>query len=393
MAANPDFDLYKISEEHEALREAIRPVCENKIAPHAADVDDKSRFPQEALDALIEAGMQAPHVDEQYGGMGIDALGTCIVIEEVARVCASSSLIPAVNKLGSMPVILGGGEEIKAKYLPKLASGEAMFSYGLSEREAGSDTASMKTKAKRDGDHYVLNGQKSWITNAGESEFYTVLAVTDPDGERGRNISAFVVEKSDEGFSFGEPERKLGIKGSPTRELHFDNCRIPADRLIGAEGEGLKIALRTLDHTRVTIGAQAVGIAQGALDYAVGYVKERQQFGKAIAEFQAIQFMLADMAMKVETARQMVYVAAAKSEREDKDLTFFGAAAKCYASDIAMEVTTDAVQLLGGAGYVKDFPVERMMRDAKITQIYEGTNQVQRVVMARQLLKGLPTAR
>ena len=388
MAANPDFDLYKISEEHEALREAIRPVCENKIAPHAADVDDKSRFPQEALDALIEAGMQAPHVDEQYGGMGIDALGTCIVIEEVARVCASSSLIPAVNKLGSMPVILGGGEEIKAKYLPKLASGEAMFSYGLSEREAGSDTASMKTKAKRDGDHYVLNGQKSWITNAGESEFYTVLAVTDPNGERGRNISAFVVEKSDEGFSFGEPERKLGIKGSPTRELHFDNCRIPADRIVGAEGEGLKIALRTLDHTRVTIGAQAVGIAQGALDYAVSYVKERQQFGKAIAEFQAIQFMLADMAMKVETARQMVYVAAAKSERQDADLSFFGAAAKCFASDVAMEVTTDAVQLLGGAGYVKDFPVERMMRDAKITQIYEGTNQIQRLVMGRAVLKG-----
>ena len=388
MAANPDFDLYKISEEHEALREAIRPVCENKIAPHAADVDDKSRFPQEALDALIEAGMQAPHVDEQYGGMGIDALGTCIVIEEVARVCASSSLIPAVNKLGSMPVILGGGEEITAKYLPKLASGEAMFSYGLSEREAGSDTASMKTKAKRDGDHYVLNGQKSWITNAGESEFYTVLAVTDPNGERGRNISAFVVEKSDEGFSFGEPERKLGIKGSPTRELHFDNCRIPADRIVGAEGEGLKIALRTLDHTRVTIGAQAVGIAQGALDYAVGYVKERQQFGKAIAEFQAIQFMLADMAMKVETARQMVYVAAAKSERQDADLSFFGAAAKCFASDVAMEVTTDAVQLLGGAGYVKDFPVERMMRDAKITQIYEGTNQIQRLVMGRAVLKG-----
>ncbi|MCI0153220.1 acyl-CoA dehydrogenase family protein [Dermacoccus nishinomiyaensis] len=388
MAANPDFDLYKISEEHEALREAIRPVCENKIAPHAADVDDKSRFPQEALNALIEAGMQAPHVDEQYGGMGIDALGTCIVIEEVARVCASSSLIPAVNKLGSMPVVLGGGEEIKAKYLPKLASGEAMFSYGLSEREAGSDTASMKTKAKRDGDHYVLNGQKSWITNAGESEFYTVLAVTDPDGERGRNISAFVVEKSDEGFSFGEPERKLGIKGSPTRELHFDNCRIPADRIVGAEGEGLKIALRTLDHTRVTIGAQAVGIAQGALDYAVGYVKERQQFGKAIAEFQAIQFMLADMAMKVETARQMVYVAAAKSERQDADLSFFGAAAKCFASDVAMEVTTDAVQLLGGAGYVKDFPVERMMRDAKITQIYEGTNQIQRLVMGRAVLKG-----
>ena len=386
MAGNPDFDLFKISEEHEALREAIRPVCENKIAPHAADVDEKSRFPQEALDALVEAGLQAPHVDEQYGGAGVDALGTCIVIEEVARVCASSSLIPAVNKLGSMPVILGGGEEIKARYLPKLASGEAMFSYGLSEREAGSDTASMKTKAKRDGDSYVLNGQKSWITNAGESDLYTVLAVTDPEGERGRNITAFVVEKGDEGFSFGEPERKLGIKGSPTRELHFDNCRIPADRIVGAEGEGLKIALRTLDHTRVTIGAQAVGIAQGALDFAVGYVKERRQFGKAIAEFQAIQFMLADMAMKVETARQMVYVAAAKSERQDADLPFFGAAAKCYASDVAMEVTTDAVQLLGGAGYVKDFPVERMMRDAKITQIYEGTNQIQRLVMGRAVI-------
>ena len=387
MAGNPDFDLYTISEEHEALREAIRPVCENKIAPHAADVDEESRFPSEALDALVEAGLAAPHVPEEYGGAGIDALGTCIVIEEVARVCASSSLIPAVNKLGSLPVILGGGEEIKKKYLPKLGAGEAMFSYGLSEREAGSDTASMRTKAKKDGDSYVLTGQKSWITNAGESEFYTVLAVTDPDGERGRNISAFVVEKGDEGFDFGEKERKLGIKGSPTRELHFDNCRIPADRLIGAEGEGLKIALRTLDHTRVTIGAQAVGIAQGALDFAVGYVKERKQFGKAIADNQAIQFMLADMAMKVETARQMVYVAAAKSEREDKDLTFFGAAAKCYASDIAMEVTTDAVQLLGGAGYVRDFPVERMMRDAKITQIYEGTNQIQRLVMGRMLVK------
>ena len=388
MAGNKDFDLFKISEEHEALREAIRPVCENKIAPHAADVDEKSRFPQEALDALKEAGLSAPHVPEEYDGIGVDALGTCIVIEEVARVCASSSLIPAVNKLGSMPVILGGGEEIKRKYLPALGRGEVMFSYGLSEREAGSDTASMRTRAKRDGDDWILSGQKAWITNAGESEYYTVLAVTDPDGERGRNISAFVVEKSDEGFSFGEPERKLGIKGSPTRELHFDNVRLPGDRMIGNEGEGLKIALRTLDHTRVTIGAQAVGIAQGALDQATAYVKERQQFGKAIAEFQAIQFMLADMAMKVESARQMVYVAAAKSEREDADLSFFGAAAKCFASDVAMEVTTDAVQLLGGAGYVKDFPVERMMRDAKITQIYEGTNQIQRLVMGRQVLKG-----
>ena len=319
--------------------------------------------------------------------MGADALATCIVIEEVARVCASSSLIPAVNKLGSMPVILAGSAEVKARYLPPLARGEAGFSYGLSEREAGSDTAAMKTRARPDGDDWVLTGQKSWITNAGVSEYYTVLAVTDPDGRRGANVSAFVVEKSDPGFTFGEKERKLGIKGSPTRELHFENCRIPGDRLVGEVGDGLKIALRTLDHTRVTIGAQAVGIAQGALDAAVDYVKERRQFGKAIAEFQGIQFMLADMAMTLEAARQMVYVAAAKSERGDKDLPFFGAAAKCYASDVAMQITTDAVQLLGGAGYVKDFPLERMMRDAKITQIYEGTNQIQRMVMARQLLK------
>jgi alkylation response protein AidB-like acyl-CoA dehydrogenase len=381
------FDLYQLSEEHEAVREAVRALAEDKIAPYAAEVDEQSRYPQEAHDALVASDFFAPHVPEEYDGVGADALATCIVIEEVARVCASSSLIPAVNKLGSMPVILAGSEELKARYLPPLARGEAMFSYGLSEREAGSDTAAMKTRARPDGDDWVLNGQKSWITNAGVSEYYTVLAVTDQDGRRGANVSAFVVEKADPGFSFGEKERKLGIKGSPTRELHFEDCRIPGDRMVGSPGEGLKIALRTLDHTRVTIGAQAVGIAQGALDLAIDYVKERRQFGTRIADFQGIQFMLADMAMTLEAARQMVYVAAAKSERGDPDLPFFGAAAKCYASDVAMRITTDAVQLLGGAGYVKDYPLERMMRDAKITQIYEGTNQIQRVVMARQLLK------
>jgi len=381
------FDLYQLSEEHEAVREAVRALAEDKIAPYAAEVDEQSRYPQEAHDALVASDFFAPHVPEEYDGVGADALATCIVIEEVARVCASSSLIPAVNKLGSMPVILAGSEELKARYLPPLARGEAMFSYGLSEREAGSDTAAMKTRARPDGDDWVLNGQKSWITNAGVSEYYTVLAVTDQDGRRGANVSAFVVEKADPGFSFGEKERKLGIKGSPTRELHFEDCRIPGDRMVGSPGEGLKIALRTLDHTRVTIGAQAVGISQGALDVALDYVKERRQFGSRIADFQGIQFMLADMAMTLEAARQMVYVAAAKSERGDPDLPFFGAAAKCYASDVAMRITTDAVQLLGGAGYVKDYPLERMMRDAKITQIYEGTNQIQRVVMARQLLK------
>ena len=387
MSGNPDFPLFTISEDHEALREAVRAVAEDKIAPFAAAVDEESRYPQEAHDALVASDFFAPHIPEEYGGVGADALATCIVIEEVARVDASASLIPAVNKLGTMPLILAANDDVKQRYLPPVAEGRSTFSYGLSEREAGSDTASMRTRARRDGDDWVLNGQKSWITNAGVSDYYTVLAVTDPEGRRGANVTAFVVEKTDEGFTFGEKERKLGIKGSPTRELHFADVRIPGDRVVGEVGAGLKIALATLDHTRVTIGAQAVGIAQGALDHAIAYVKERKQFGKAIAEFQGVQFMLADMAMKLEAARQMVYAAAAKSERGDADLPFFGAAAKCYASDVAMEVTTDAVQLLGGAGYVRDFPLERMMRDAKITQIYEGTNQIQRLVMARQLLK------
>ena len=380
-----DFDHFRLSDEHQMLREAVRAVCEDKIAPLAAEVDAHGEFPQESYDALRKADFHAVHVPEEFGGAGADALATCIVIEEVARVCASTSLIPAVNKLGTVPLLLSASKDLLRRYLPAVASGEAMFSYALSEAEAGSDAAAMRTTATRDGDSYVLNGAKRWITNAGVSQFYTVMAVTEP-GAGANGISAFVVEKSDPGFTFGAPERKLGIKGSPTRELYFDNCRIPSDRLVGAEGTGFKTALRTLDHTRVTIAAQAVGIATGALEHATRYAKERRQFGKAIAEFQGIQFMLADMAMKLEAARQLTYAAAAKSERGDADLTFFGAAAKCFASDVAMEVTTDAVQVLGGYGYVKDYPVERMMRDAKITQIYEGTNQIQRLVMARQLL-------
>ncbi|GAA1955618.1 acyl-CoA dehydrogenase family protein [Kitasatospora viridis] len=387
MASSADFDLFRLSEEHEMLRETVRALAEAKIAPFAADVDEHSRFPQEARDALEANDLHAVHVPEEFGGAGADALATVLVIEEVARVCCSSSLIPAVNKLGSLPVQLSGSEELKAKYLGALARGEGMFSYCLSEPDAGSDAAGMKTRAVRDGDFWVLNGVKRWITNAGVSEFYTVMAVTDPE-KRSKGISAFVVEKGDEGVSFGAPEKKLGIKGSPTREVYLDNVRIPADRMIGAEGTGFATAMKTLDHTRITIAAQALGVAQGALDYAAGYVKERKQFGKPIADFQGVQFMLADMAMKIEAARQLTYAAAAKSERVDADLTFFGAAAKCFASDVAMEVTTDAVQLLGGYGYTRDYPVERMMRDAKITQIYEGTNQVQRIVMARNL----PTA-
>ena len=387
MAAEQSFDVYRLPEEHEAIREAVREVCAAKVSPHAAEADETGEFPKASYEALRAADFHAPHIPVEYGGAGADALATAIVIEEVARACASSSLIPAVNKLGTMPLLLAGSEELKRKYLTPVAAGEGMFSYCLSEPEAGSDAASMTTKAVRDGDHWVLNGVKRWITNAGVSEYYTVFAVTDPTA-RSRGISAFVVEKSDPGVSFGAPEKKLGIKGSPTREVYFDNVRIPADRMIGAEGTGFATAMKTLDHTRVTIAAQAVGIAQGALDYAKGYVQERKQFGKPVADFQGIQFMLADMGMKLEAARQLTYAAAGKSERGDADLTYFGAAAKCFASDAAMEITTDAVQLLGGYGYTRDYPVERMMRDAKITQIYEGTNQVQRIVMARQLLKG-----
>ncbi|MBF6212322.1 acyl-CoA dehydrogenase [Nocardia puris] len=386
MAGNPDFDLFKLEDFHDELRAAIRALSEKEIAPYAKDVDGNARFPEEALAALNAAGFNAVHVPEAYGGQGADSVATCIVIEEVARVCGSSSLIPAVNKLGTMGLILNGSEELKQKVLGDLVEGK-MASYCLSEREAGSDAAAMRTRAKQDGDDWVINGTKCWITNGGKSDWYTVMAVTDAD--KGANgISAFAVHKDDEGFVVGPLEHKLGIKGSPTAELYFENCRVPGDRIIGEPGTGFKTALQTLDHTRPTIGAQAVGLAQGALDAAIAYTKDRKQFGKAISDFQNTQFMLADMAMKIEAARLMVYTSAARAERGEKNLGFISAAAKCFASDVAMEVTTNAVQLFGGAGYTTDFPVERMMRDAKITQIYEGTNQIQRLVMSRALLRG-----
>src|SRR5215210_6892518 len=296
-----DYPLFALSEEHQAIRKAVRDLCEAKVASYAAVVDEEARYPEEAAAALQAADFHAPHVPEEFGGAGADALATVLVIEEVARVCMASSLIPAVNKLGSMPVLLAGAPELQKKYLTKLAAGEGGFSYCLSEPEAGSDAAAMKARAVRDGDDWVLDGVKRWITNAEVSEFYTVMAVTDP-GKRSRGISAFVVEKSDQGVSFGAPEKKLGIKGSPTREVYLDGVRIAADRMIGDEGTGFETAMRTLDHTRVTIAAQAVGVAQGALDYALEYALERQQFGKSISEFQGLQFMLADMGMKVEAA-------------------------------------------------------------------------------------------
>jgi alkylation response protein AidB-like acyl-CoA dehydrogenase len=379
------FEQYRLSEEQQLLRKAVRQLADDKIAPRAADIDESSEFPYDVLDALVRAGFHAVHIPEQYGGVGADALSACIVVEEVARACASSSLIPAVNKLGSQPIILSGSEQLKLRVLGDVAAG-AMISYALSEREAGSDAAAMRTRAVRDGDHWVLNGTKCWITNAGVSTYYTVMAVTDP-GQGSRGISAFVVHKDDPGFSVGAKERKLGIKGSPTCEIYFENCTIPADRIVGEPGTGFKTALKALDHTRLAIGAQALGIAQGAFDAALAYVKERRQFGQRIADFQGVQFMLADMAMRIEAARHLVYAAAARAQRNEPNLTVTSSAAKVFASDTAMSVTTDAVQLFGGYGYTKDFPVERMMRDAKITQIYEGTNQINRMVIARNLIK------
>jgi alkylation response protein AidB-like acyl-CoA dehydrogenase len=386
MALNPDFGSYQLPDEHVMLREAVRALAEDKIAPRAAEIDETAEFPYDVLDALTRAGFHAIHIPEAYGGAGADSLATAILIEEIARVCGSSSLIPAVNKLGTMPVILAGSEELKKQVLTPVAAGEAMFSYALSEREAGSDAAAMRTRAVADGDSWVLNGTKCWITNAGVSSYYTVMAVTEP-GAGARGISAFVVHKDDPGFSVGAKERKLGIKGSPTCEIYFENCTIPGDRIIGEPGTGFKTALATLDHTRLTIGAQALGLAQGAIDASVDYMKQRRQFGRPIADFQGLQFMLADMVMQTEAARQLIYAAAAKAERGEPGLTWMSAAAKAFASDVAMKVTTDAVQLFGGAGYTRDFPVERMMRDAKITQIYEGTNQINRMVIARQILK------
>ena len=379
-------NLFDLPSEYKELRASVRALAEKEIAPHAQAVDEEHRFPQEAKNALVKNGLYAAHVPAEFGGDGADALATVLIIEEVARACGSSSLIPAVNKLGSVPLILGGNNEQKKRWLPRLVKGEG-FSYCLSESEAGSDASALRTKVERKGDGWVLNGSKKWITNAGESEFYSVIAQGDSSlGSKG--ITAFVVEKSDPGVSFGAPEKKMGMRGSPTREVYFDNVELSDDRRISEVGQGFALAMNTLDHTRITIAAQALGIAQGAFDVATKYAHERHQFGKPIFDFQAVQFMLADMAMNIEAARLLTYSAAVKSENGERDLRFFSAASKCFASDIAMKVTEDAIQVLGGYGYVTDYPVERMMRDVKLTQIYEGTNQIQRIVMARNLLNG-----
>ncbi len=375
--------VFDLPIEYKELRASIRSLAEKEIAPFALAVDEDHRYPKEAAIALTKAGLFAAHVPTEFGGDGADALAMVLIIEEVARVCGSSSLIPAVNKLGSLPLIFGGNSEQKKRWLTPLVQGKG-FSYCLSESGAGSDASALRTKVERVGDGWILNGSKKWVSNAGVSEFYTVIAQGD-SSKGAKGITAFIVEKSDEGVSFGSPEKKMGFRGSPTCEVYFDNVILGDDRRISEIGEGFTLAMNTLDHTRITIAAQALGLAQGALDVAAKYSHERKQFGKPIFDFQAIQFMLADMAMNIEAARQLTYAAAVKSENGEKDLKFFSAASKCFASDVAMKVTQDAIQVLGGYGYVSDYPVERMMRDAKLTQIYEGTNQIQRIVMARNL--------
>jgi alkylation response protein AidB-like acyl-CoA dehydrogenase len=379
-------DAFTLTEDQQLFRREWRRLFEDKFTERAAEIDRTGEFPWDNHKVLTEAGLVGLNIPEAYGGGGADSVTHCLLVEEVARVCAATSLIPAVNKLATLPILFAGSEEQQQRFLPPIADGSALASYCLTEPGSGSDAAAMRSRAVRDGDDYVLNGTKRFITGGGVSKLYVYYAVTDPAaGSRG--ITAFVLEDSMPGFEIGKHEDKLGIRGSPTTEVICNDVRVPAANRLGEEGQGFPLALRALDHSRIGIGAQAVGIAQGAFDFALGYTRERQQFGQAIADFQGIQFMLADMAMQIEAARTLVYQAAAKADRGDEDLTFFGAASKCFASDVAMKVTVDAVQLLGGYGYVREFPLERMLRDAKITQIYEGTNQVLRVVMARQLGK------
>jgi len=378
---------FGLSEEQAAFRSVVRAFAEERIAPHAAAVDRDASFPWGSFKAARELELPALGIPQAYGGQGADHVTQAVMIEEIARVCASTSLALLISKLGMTPVMAWGSDELKRRYLPRVASGEAQASYCLSEPDAGSDVAAMTTRAVRDGNSYVITGTKAWITNAGISDTYTVFAKTDPDaGHRG--ITAFVVE-ADWGVSVTKLEHKLGVRGSPTGQIVLDEVRVPIENRIGEEGQGFYIAMGTLDRSRPTIGAQAVGIAQGALDAAVAYGAQRHQFGHPIVENQGIQFMVADLATQIEAARTLVYRACALIDEHNPgpELTRLGAMAKLFASDTAMRVTTDALQLLGGYGYTTDFPLERMFRDAKITQIYEGTNQIQRIVIARQVLK------
>jgi alkylation response protein AidB-like acyl-CoA dehydrogenase len=383
-----DLERFELPEELEEFRRLVRRIAEERIAPRAAEIDETDEWPEDVYKVLVENDLMGVGYPEEHGGSGGGSLAFGVLIEELSRVSAGVSLTPLVSKLGVIPITVAGDED-KAKQMTQgIARGELLMSYALTEPGAGSDPAAMTTRYERDGDAWVLNGTKRFITGAGVSHAYAVFATRDPE-LRSKGVSAFIVMKDDPGVEFGRKEDKMGIRGSPTREVILDGARIPADRVIGEEGKGFTYALRTLDYSRPAIAAQALGIAQGALDVAARHATERRQFGKAISEFQGVSFMLADMAMQLEASRLLVYKALALCDAGDPRMTYFSSVAKCFASDAAMRITTDAVQVLGGYGYMREYPVERMMRDAKITQIYEGTNQIQRVVIARELLHAL----
>ncbi len=382
--------IFLLSEEHELLRSAVRRFAEEQIAPHAAEADERSEYPWKSFEAYRDSGFIRMPYPESFGGDGADTVAYAILVEEVARVCAASALFVFISRLACEAILAHGSPELQQRVVSKVVTGEWQGSYCLSEPHAGSDVASMSTRAVRDGDRYVIDGRKTWISNAGISDFYTVFAKTDPEAGR-RGISVFVVERDRPGFEVGKLEAKLGMRGSPTGELVFDGVSIPAENLVGEEGQGFAYAMGALDGSRPIVGAQAVGIAQGALDLAVRYSSERTQFGAPIADFQGVQFLLADMATRLEAARLLVYRACALLDAGGPGTSKASSMAKLFASDMAMQVTTDAVQVLGGMGYVRDFPAERMFRDAKATQIYEGTNQVQRLVVAKRLLEEQPS--
>jgi alkylation response protein AidB-like acyl-CoA dehydrogenase len=376
---------FALPEELETFRKSVLQLCEAKVAPRAAEIDEQDEFPWDIHKLFAENELMAVGYPEEFGGAGGGSLTVAVMIEEISRVSASSSLIPLVSRLGAIPVMLAGSDDLKRDLFGSISRGEHQMSYALTEPGAGSDAGSMRTRFERADGGFRISGTKRFITGAGSSDRYTVFATEGAElGSKG--ISAFVVHADDDGFSVGKSEKKMGIRGSPTREVYLENVFVPQERLIGEEGKGFSYAMRTLDYSRPTIAAQALGIAQGAFDVAAGYAREREQFGQKIGSFQGIQFMLADMAMEVEAARLVTYKAASLCDGQDPNMTYFASVAKCLASDAAMKVTTDAVQILGGYGYMREYGVERMMRDAKITQIYEGTNQIQRVVIARQLL-------
>jgi alkylation response protein AidB-like acyl-CoA dehydrogenase len=378
---------HRTTREHDELRAIVRELATERIAPRAAEIDAASEFPWDLKELLAGQDLLGTCFEERHGGTALDNVAQAILVEEIARADATTSLIPIVQKLGALPILVAGSDEQKARYLPRLASGEWLIAFALTEAGAGSDVAAMRMRARHDGDDYLLTGSKRFITHGSIAKVLSVFALTDPEAGGREGMSAFIVETDTPGFSAPRLEHKMGIRGSPTAELNFDDVRVPAANRLGDEGDGFKIAMATLDRSRLSVAAQAVGIAQGALDFAVGYAAERRQFGERVADMQGIQFMLADMASQTEAARQLTYAAAASVDAADPDLAYWTSCAKLVAGDTAMRVTTDAVQVLGGYGYVSEYPVERMMRDAKITQLYEGTQQIQRMIVARQLLK------